>query len=85
MIIEQADLRLDAPRDIAAALRHHKFIRQLGVGVGAGAGEKENACEAKLFEILRERLGEGGRFDRLRYVIEEICEAVAHDPSPRGE
>jgi hypothetical protein len=75
LVIEHDDLRLEAPRDLAAALRHHKFIRHLGVG----AGEKENACQDKLYEILRERLGDRGRFDTLRYddVIEEICESFA--------
>ena len=69
-VIDHDDLRLEAPRDLAKALRHHKFIRQVGVG----AGEKENACEDKLYEILRERLGDGGRFDALKYddVIEEM-------------
>jgi DNA helicase HerA-like ATPase len=74
-VIEHDDLRLEAPRDLASALRHHKFIRQLGVG----PGEKENACAEKLYEILRERLGDNGRFDTLAYddVIDEICEAFA--------
>lgn len=75
LVIEHDDLRLQAPRDLAVALRQHKFIRHIGVG----AGEKENACADKLYEILRERLGDGGRFDTLGYddVIEEICESFA--------
>lgn len=75
MVIEHDELRLEAPRDLAKALRHHKFIRHMGVG----AGEKENACEGKLYEILRERLGDKGRFDALNYedVIDEICESFA--------
>ena len=75
LVIEHDDLRLEAPRDLAAALRQHKFIRHLGVG----AGEKENSCADKLYEILRERLGDRGRFDTLGYddVIEEICESFA--------
>ena len=75
IVVEHDDLRLQAPRDLAAALRQHRFIRQLGVG----AGEKENACQDKLYEILKERLGDNGRFDTLAYedVIDEICEAFA--------
>jgi Helicase HerA, central domain len=75
MIIEHADLRPEAPRDIAKALRHHKFIRQLGVG----AGEKENACEEKLFELLGEHLRGGASFASLSYetLIGEVCEAFA--------
>jgi hypothetical protein len=75
MVIEHGDLKLEAPRDLARALRHNRFIRQLGVG----AGEKENACEQKLYEILRERLDGSTGFESLSYddVIHEICEAFA--------
>lgn len=75
VIIEHGDLRLEAPRDLARALRHHKFIRQLGVG----AGDKENACEQKLFEIIQDRLGDSSRFGSLAYddVIAEICQSFA--------
>ena len=75
VIVEHGDLRLEAPRDLARALRQQRFIRQLGVG----AGDKENACEQKLFEIIQDRLGDSGRFGSLGYddVIPEICQAFA--------
>jgi hypothetical protein len=75
LIVEHGDLRVEAPRDIASALRHRRFIRQLGVG----AGDKENACEQKLFEIIQDRLGTSARFGSLGYddMIQEICQAFA--------
>jgi hypothetical protein len=75
IIVEHGDLRLEAPRDLARALRQQRFIRQLGVG----AGDKENACEQKLFEIIQDRLADAGAFGSLGYddVIAEICQAFA--------
>ena len=75
IIVEHGDLGLEAPRDLARALRQQRFIRQLGVG----AGEKENARRAKAVRDRQDRLGDSGRFGSLGYddVIPEICQAFA--------
>jgi hypothetical protein len=75
VVVDHRQLRLDAPKDLAKALRMHQFLRTLGVG----AGEKTQACEEKLYRVIKEMCSDATPFSRLSYddAISSICEACA--------
>jgi hypothetical protein len=75
VVVDHRSLRLDAPRDLARALRMHGFLRTLGIG----SGEKTIACEEKLYRVIKELCTDTSPFSRLAYedAIEEICAACA--------
>jgi len=73
--VSRNQLRIEAPRDLAAALRIEDFLERLGVG----AGEKRHACERAVAEVLGDLLKDVGSFADLDYdtTIADICQACA--------
>ncbi len=72
--VARGDLRIEAAKDLAAALRLEHFLERLGVG----AGEKRHACERAIADTLDDLLNDGA-FAELTYedAIASICEACA--------
>jgi hypothetical protein len=72
--VARNDLRIEAAKDLAAALRLEHFLEQLGVG----AGEKRHACERAIADTLDDMLTDAS-FAKLSYedAIASICDACA--------
>ena len=70
----RGDLRIEAAKDLATALRLEHFLEQLGVG----AGEKRQACERAIADTLDDMLT-ASSFAQLSYedAIASICDACA--------
>jgi hypothetical protein len=72
--VARPDLKIEAPKDLAVALRLENFLEKLGVG----AGEKRHACERAIADTLDDLLNDSP-FTELTYddAITSLCEACA--------